>query len=307
MPGETLTAATWKWGAVLLALGLGESFLTGKHGPCPFCGGKDRWRWDNKEGRGTWICNNCGAGDGIELVRRFLGIEFRDAIRRVDTVLGRPLTEDRKTERGDPRPRLRRIAQETRPATQDDAVGQYLRTRGLLVASEALRLHPALVYWDQRNGKPVKRGAYPAMVARVDDVKGEAITYHVTYLGPKGKAQVPSPKKILPGLRGISGGAIRLFEHQGRLAVAEGIETALAVHELTQIPAWATMNAGCMESLEVPAGVRELLVCADNDANYRGPKAAYTLANRMAMQGCAVRVRVAEQGDFLDDLKARRG
>lgn len=89
--------------------------------------------------------------------------------------------------------------------------------------------------------------------------------------------------------------------------MAEGIETALAVYELTQIPTWATMNAGCMESLEVPAEVRELLVCADNDLNYRGQRAAYTLANRTAMQGCAVRVRVAEQGDFLDDLKARRG
>jgi len=133
--------------------------------------------------------------------------------------------------------------------------------------------------------------------------RGRGWHWNVACYVPK----TPSRKKILPGLCGISGCAIRLSEHQGRLAVAEGIETALAVHELTQIPAWATMNAGCMESLEVPAGVRELLVCADNDANFRGQKAAYTLANRMAMQGCAVRVRVAEQGDFLDDLQARRG
>lgn len=38
------------------------------HGPCPHCGGKDRFRMDDLEGRGTWFCNQCGAGDGLDLV-----------------------------------------------------------------------------------------------------------------------------------------------------------------------------------------------------------------------------------------------
>ena len=38
-------------------------------GTCPMCGGKDRFRFDDKGGRGTWICSQCGAGDEIELVK----------------------------------------------------------------------------------------------------------------------------------------------------------------------------------------------------------------------------------------------
>ena len=69
-------------------LGIGESFLTGKHGPCPLCGGKDRWRWDNLEGRGTWICSQCGAGDGIALVMKMHGWGFREAAKGIEAVIG---------------------------------------------------------------------------------------------------------------------------------------------------------------------------------------------------------------------------
>ncbi len=37
-----------------------------RHGPCPCCGGKDCFRMDDLEGRGTWFCNQCGAGDGLD-------------------------------------------------------------------------------------------------------------------------------------------------------------------------------------------------------------------------------------------------
>ena len=39
-----------------------------RHQACPVCGGSDRFRFDDKEGRGTWFCNQCGAGDGLKLV-----------------------------------------------------------------------------------------------------------------------------------------------------------------------------------------------------------------------------------------------
>ncbi len=77
--------ARGRWLGILPALGIGESFLTGKHGPCPLCGGKDRWRWDNLEGRGTWICSKCGGGDGISLVMQKSGWEFREAARQIES------------------------------------------------------------------------------------------------------------------------------------------------------------------------------------------------------------------------------
>ncbi|MEA3307492.1 MAG: primase-helicase zinc-binding domain-containing protein, partial [Elusimicrobiota bacterium] len=51
---ELMSQARGKWYSILTSLGVPESYLTGKHGACPLCrSGKDRWRWDNKDGRGT--------------------------------------------------------------------------------------------------------------------------------------------------------------------------------------------------------------------------------------------------------------
>ena len=59
-----------------------------KRGPCPICGcGKDRFRFDDKEGRGTWFCNVCRAGDGVQLVQHVKELDLETAIRLIATVL----------------------------------------------------------------------------------------------------------------------------------------------------------------------------------------------------------------------------
>ncbi|EMM3526712.1 DUF927 domain-containing protein [Klebsiella oxytoca] len=71
-----------KWEFILQSLGINIP-ENGKHGPCPKCGGKDRFRFDNKDGRGTWFCNQCGNGDGIDIVKRFFDIDTVPAAARV--------------------------------------------------------------------------------------------------------------------------------------------------------------------------------------------------------------------------------
>ena len=63
----TSTRALGKWRGILLSVGVPETALNRRHGPCPMCGGTDRFRFDDKEARGTWICGQCGAGDGVML------------------------------------------------------------------------------------------------------------------------------------------------------------------------------------------------------------------------------------------------
>lgn len=50
-------------------------------GPCPFCGGRDRFRVQPERGR--WWCRQCSAGerweDGIAYLRRRDGLSFREA------------------------------------------------------------------------------------------------------------------------------------------------------------------------------------------------------------------------------------
>lgn len=60
------------WRAVLDSHGIDAKLLDGRHHPCPGCGGTDRFRFDDKEGRGSWICGQGGgtpaAGDALDLL-----------------------------------------------------------------------------------------------------------------------------------------------------------------------------------------------------------------------------------------------
>jgi putative DNA primase/helicase len=94
--------ANGRWRSILLALGIDARYLTGKNGPCPLCGeGRDRWRFDNKRGDGTWICTRCGAGQGIKLAQLFTKLPFAELAQRIEAVLGEAPIETARTERSD--------------------------------------------------------------------------------------------------------------------------------------------------------------------------------------------------------------
>lgn len=80
--------AQGRWGYVLARLGYDVG--TGKHCPCPVCGGKDRFRFDNHnitEGDGGWICSqgngDTTGGDGLSFLIDHAGMSAKDAIRAV--------------------------------------------------------------------------------------------------------------------------------------------------------------------------------------------------------------------------------
>ncbi|WP_312016100.1 toprim domain-containing protein [Bradyrhizobium sp. JYMT SZCCT0428] len=78
--------------------------------------------------------------------------------------------------------------------------------------------------------------------------------------------------------------------------MAEGIETSLAAMQLFGIPVWSTLDAGGIEKFVPPAGIRQLIVFGDNDANGRGQRAAHTLAARLSGQ-IDVEVKIPDQPD----------
>lgn len=62
-------------------------------GPCPFCGGRDRFRvWPTPpDGRPRWWCRGCGkAGDAIAYLRERDGLSYREALERLGQPLARP-------------------------------------------------------------------------------------------------------------------------------------------------------------------------------------------------------------------------
>lgn len=89
-----VTAAAYgQWREILTANGINLPDPKRRSG-CPVCGGKDRFRFDDQEGRGTWLCNQCGkdgkcgAGDGLSLYQKATGQTMSEAIRSLAGYLG---------------------------------------------------------------------------------------------------------------------------------------------------------------------------------------------------------------------------
>lgn len=83
--------ATGRWPAILRCLGVPAECLQRRAGPCPGCGGKDRFRFDDKGGSGSWFCNGAGtpqSGDGFDLLVHALGLTKGEALRAVAEHLG---------------------------------------------------------------------------------------------------------------------------------------------------------------------------------------------------------------------------
>ncbi len=59
-----------------------------KHSACPVCGGKDRFRMDDKGGDGTFYCNSCGAGDGLKLLELHFNDQFIEGLKFAANYLG---------------------------------------------------------------------------------------------------------------------------------------------------------------------------------------------------------------------------
>jgi putative DNA primase/helicase len=287
----TIDRAAGRWSEILPQLGIETRFLVNRHGPCPLCGGRDRFRWDDRDGTGSYFCNQCGPGPGIMLVRKLHRWDHATACRAIDEIIGRdppPRHEPERTVRrrtDSPEHLLAR-------ATDPGIVRSYLQSRGLSAVPSVLRGHRRLAYLE--NGRFI--GHYPAVLGPVVGPDGELRSVHRTYLG-----DVPKRKKLLSQVG--PGAAVRLFEPTDELGIAEGIETAIAAHELFGLPTWATISATVMESFKPPAGVQRLVIFGDHDVKFGGQKAAYTLANRLH-RDFAIQVKIPSRpgADWLDVL-----
>ena len=264
-------AAQYRWQEIHAAIGIDPRCLKNKHQPCPACGGKDRFRYDDKDGNGTFICShyNNGAGDGFGLVMHYLNCGFDEALRAVAGVLNmggaNPLPIPPTRPQTQPRPekdqigKLAALWDGADPITADSPAVQYLKSRGLDMAQlpENVRFLREADYWTTGEDKPLFIGRFPCMVCAIRDTGGELQGLHMTYFqttydtsyGEDGlhaphyrKLAIKHPEtgEVLPAKKmqsrkqgSISGMAVHLFPtpENGRLVIAEGIETALAARE----------------------------------------------------------------------------
>ncbi len=302
MTMDTISRARGRWPEIISALGVGNSYLKNKHGPCPCCGGKNRYRFDDKDGSGSYFCNQCGPGSGLMLLRKLRGWDHATACREVDTIIGSGgyVAKPENSRALEPYPAVEREAAIRRlisEATAPQIVADYLRGRGLSVGSDVLLGHPGLFHVEARR-------RLPAVIVPIHGPDGRLQSVERIFLG-----DVEPRKKIMPPIDTIRGGGCRLFDGAAEMGVAEGAVTALAAHELFSIPVWAAMSANGIEAFELPPGVERLHIFGDNDSSFTGHHVAYALARRVRndQRHLAIEVHIppAVDTDWLDVLTDR--
>jgi putative DNA primase/helicase len=271
---NTVSAAKGRWPQLLSALGINVA-PHAHHSPCPVCGGKDRFRFDNREGRGTWICNQCGAGDGLNLVERKLDISVKEAAVKVAEILGevQPLAvhHDEAAEQKQKDNARHRAAGQAKAlvnAARKAAGNAYLKNKGW-PDKEALNL--------QGSGLHVGGIDFAAgdLVIPLYDLSGHLVNAQL--INGAGK------KCTLAG--GQVTGAAHHFEGNDNTVIwmAEGYATGLTIHALTGETVYVTMGANnfphLAECLREKYPDALLLMAADNDENGTGQKKAKEAAN----------------------------
>jgi putative DNA primase/helicase len=260
-------------------------------GPCPHCGGVDRFAINIK--KQIFNCRGCGAGGNVIAFVQFLdGCDFRQAI---ETLIRGPIDGGQyKPKTGQP------------PSANDYETRQLEKARYLWRASQAPAGTPVETYLCYRldgNTKPLpltvrylpalKPGHHPAMTVVYGLTKITAI--QLTLLKPdgSGKAEVDPNKITIASPAGMPM-VIAPPNDLLCLAICEGVEDALTVHYATGLGAWASGGAGFMPKLAavVPNFIEAVTIYAHaDDAGQRG---AQELADALDVRGIEIRIEGIE-------------
>ena len=296
--------AKGQWYSILRYFGIDDCFLNKRNGPCPLppCGGgRDRYRWNDKSGHGEYYCTKCGSGEGFQLLMKLHGWTFPELARRIEEFLGDGATNYKPKSQKDPAVAIRKVMEEALIIKPGDEVSRYLKARGLFRMTQDLMFHPALYEAETRQN-------LPAMIAPVRNVNGVVISIHRTYLQAGEKAKINSPKKIMPPIGTVNGGAIRLSPVSSHIGVAEGIETAIAAQMIFDVPVWSVISANGLTTFELPNGVEEVAIFGDNDVNFTGQHATFDLARRLSHKAVRVHVHIPDvPGQDWADVLLERG
>ncbi|MBT2064947.1 toprim domain-containing protein [Enterobacter hormaechei subsp. xiangfangensis] len=294
---ETVKQACGHWPRILPALGV--KVIKNRHQACPVCGGSDRFRFDDKEGRGTWFCNQCGAGDGLKLVEKVFGMTASEAAGKVNAVTGNlsPVAPEMiaaaeagtETDRKAAAALAVRLMEKTRPAS-----GNAYLTRKGFPALECL----TLTAMHKTGGVTFRAG--DVVVPLYDDT---GALVNLQLINSEGL------KRTLKG--GQVKGACHVIEGKKqagkRLWIAEGYATALTVHHLTGetvMVALSSVNLLSLASLvrqKYPAC--QIVLAADRDLSGDGQSKAAAAAD--ACEGVVALPPVF--GDWNDAMMLKGG
>lgn len=269
---DVAAAACGHWPELLAVVGI-DTPSRGKHGPCPACGGKDRFRLDDKEGRGTWICNQCGNGDGLDLLVRVTGKSTKEAAELLAPLVGLSAGGL------DPAERERIQRQQQAKADQDRKRSEQQRQKA------ARRAADIMADTGQGESPYLERKGFGSHLSAVNRtlIREGGENFHagslVVALTDEGGALVnvqliraDGSKRYLAG--GQKAGAYHRIEGGALVAVVEGYATGLSVHLAIGATVYCAMDAGNLHAVAQIARRQHpearILLCGDNDEGTQG-------------------------------------
>lgn len=267
-------AAVGNWVThVFPAAGISFNQPAHQHQSCPMCGGNDRFRCDDKRGEGTWICSQCGAGNGFMLVQQYTGLDVYDTNKLIAGAVGLDATSTVTDEQ--------RIQWQSQQVEREAAEKAEKRQARLDAASRAQSL------WD--NAKPATddhpyllRKNVSAIGLRQDT--NDNLIIPMYYYNPdKQQTTLVNVQTIAPDseklfLKGglVSGayftiGSAAMFSG-GVILICEGYATAATVFDAMSysLPVIVAFNAHNL--IPVAKAIRaqypdhRIIICADDDS-----------------------------------------
>ncbi|WNI84419.1 DUF927 domain-containing protein [Citrobacter portucalensis] len=272
---EVTSAAANNWPYVLAGLNIDVPDSPHRHAGCPACGGTDRFRFDDN-GRGAHICNQCGAGDGLDLIKKVNNCDTTEAAKLAAGVLG----IDSRTEEQDEakasqrRKQLEAESQRREQERQKKAVEEAEQRQSVFV-SHYQRLTTESVPGESQYlaGKGLTGFTFPVLpdgsllLALVDESGAVTAAQTITPMGEK---------RLLTGSakRGAYH-AINAPESPQSVLIAEGLATALSVHLMRpDALTVAAIDAGNLlpvaEVMRRKLPDAEIIIAADNDHHEDG-------------------------------------
>jgi DNA primase len=258
---------------------------------------------------GVFYCHGCRAhGDVIDFVQAIQNCHFMDAVRFLLAAI--PAIDIPRA-----RERVRKIDRAKRALASAYARCQwhdarpvegtpaetYLRNRGITCAIPlSLRFGIVPTWIDLMTGN--KGRPVPALVAACQRPDGKVAGVQRIFVQANGtRASIPRPKLSLGA---IKGGALRLGPEGSEMILCEGPEDGLTLHQMMpSTPVWVSLGSGNIPFMELPPGVKRVLVAGDN--NPAGRKAAQDACKAFLAQGrqAAPIFPAPEFEDFNDQLR----
>jgi putative DNA primase/helicase len=161
-------------------------------------------------------------------------------------------------------------------------------------ASPDLMFHPDLADFETKRG-------WPGLIALARFANGDRAPGYPSHFSARRRQRQGPCRQEDAGFGADA--AVRLFAmpDDGHLGVAEGIETALAAHDLFGTQVWAALSADGLARFRWPDGTTRITIYAD--AGDAGRQAAATLSDRLNRADIPNEIVLPLHGDdFNDDL-----